>query len=69
MEFEQKEYRVLDAKNISHLPRGLVSRYQEWSRVILTVEVDKVAGTVRWKNDVDFDPGELYNTSKNLDDL
>lgn len=63
MEFDKKEYRILDMKKFLENDKGLLAEVRDSQEVFLNVEVDSVAGTVRWLNGVDFDPWSLYQNS------
>ncbi|MCH1627235.1 DUF2442 domain-containing protein [Fredinandcohnia sp. SECRCQ15] len=69
LEFENSDYRLLDMREFLHNKEGLMKEIINDIEVFMTAKLDEVAGTVMWANDVDFDPGILYESSISLDEL
>ncbi|MCM3624322.1 DUF2442 domain-containing protein [Brevibacillus borstelensis] len=69
MEFEQKEYRILDVKELLVEDSGLLAEIRDTVSIFITAKVDPVAGTVGWANGVDIDPLVLYYKSLDLEEL
>lgn len=69
LEFDKKEYRMLNIKKFLQSDNGVLADIRDNLDLFLTVDVDKVAGTVCWENGVDFDPAILYEKSIDVDSL
>ncbi|MCM3390247.1 DUF2442 domain-containing protein [Ureibacillus chungkukjangi] len=69
MEFENMEYRILDMKQFLTHDQGLLKQLRDDVNLFLSAELDDVAGTVRFSNNVDFDNMVLHESSLNLDDI
>lgn len=69
MEFEHREYRIMDIRAFLSQDSGLLIEIREDLNMFLTAKVDSLAGTVCWDNGVDFDPKILYESSKDIDEL
>lgn len=69
VEFDRKEYRMLNIKKFLQSDKGLLADVRDDLDLFLTVNVDQIAGTVCWKNGVDFDPNVLYENSIDVDSL
>ncbi|MRG86350.1 DUF2442 domain-containing protein [Salinibacillus xinjiangensis] len=51
LEFEKKEYRLLDKKFLES-DKGVLADIRDNIDLFLTVEIDETAGTVYWENGV-----------------
>lgn len=69
LEFDKKEYRMLNIKKFLQLDKGLLAEIRDDLDLFLTVNVDEIAGAICWKNGVDFDPSILYENSIDVDSL
>lgn len=69
MEFEKSDYRLLDMREFLHNEEGLMKEIINDIDVFMTAKLDEVAGTIRWANDVDFDPYILFKNSISLEEL
>ncbi|MFE8698257.1 DUF2442 domain-containing protein [Cytobacillus sp. FJAT-53684] len=69
MEFDNQEYRLLDMKELLHDEQGLLKDLCNDINLFLTAELDQVSGSIRWKNDVDFESSLLYEESQDLDEM
>lgn len=69
MEFEKNEYRVLDVRKFLQNDQGLLKDICNDVNLFMSAEIDEVAGTIRFSNEVDFDSNVLYEASQDLDDL
>ncbi|WP_337018379.1 DUF2442 domain-containing protein [Oceanobacillus massiliensis] len=69
LEFENSDYRLLDMREFLQNEEGLKEEIINDIEVFMTAKLDEVAGTIRWSNDVDFDPEILYKSSISLDEL
>lgn len=67
LEFESKEYRILDLKKFLQNDQGLMNDICNDINVFMSAELDDVAGTIRFKNDVEFDNTILYEASQYLE--
>lgn len=69
LEFNNKEYRVIDALPIfagKNSPMGaIVASYETFSKVFVIPE----CRTIGWANGVDLDPDVLYTTSTLIKEL
>lgn len=69
MEFNNKEYRLLNVKQFLKDDKGLLEEVRADIDMFRTAMVDNVAGTVAWGNGVDFQPEHLYSESVNIDHI
>ena len=69
MEFDNNEYRVLDIRKFLQNDQGLLKDICNNVNLFMSAELDEVAGTIRFSNEVDFDSNVLYEASQDLDDL
>lgn len=69
VEFDKKEYRMLDIKKFLQDDKGLLADVRDDLDLFMSVSVDDVAGTVAWSNGVDFDPEVIYRNSKDIDNM
>ncbi len=69
MEFENGDYRLLDMREFLQNEEGTVKDIINDVDVFITAKLDDVTGTIRWANEVDFDPEILYKSSISLDEL
>lgn len=67
LEFDKKEYRVLDVKRFLRDDKGLLADIRDDVELFMSVSVDTIAGTVTWPNEVDFDPEVIYKNSTDID--
>ncbi|MEK5233844.1 DUF2442 domain-containing protein [Lysinibacillus sp. FSL K6-0232] len=69
IEFENSDYRLLDMREFLRNEQGLMKELINHVDVFLAAMLDEVAGTIKWVNDVDFDPEILYKRSIPLDNI
>lgn len=69
MEFDNSEYRLLDMRKFLQNEEGLMKELISDVELFMTANLDKVAGTIRWPNGVDFEPDILFKNSIALDEL
>jgi len=66
MEFNAKEYRLLDIKQFLKNEKGKLAELCN-DDMFQTAKLDRKAGTVVWENGVDFDPEILFQASVSID--
>jgi Protein of unknown function (DUF2442) len=69
LEFDKKEYRMLDIKKFLKNDGGLLADIRDNVDQFMSVSIDNVSGTVCWSNGVDFDPEILYQNSVDVDTM
>lgn len=69
MEFENKEYRILDMQRFLQNDQGLLKDICNDINLFMSADLDEVAGTIRFSNEVDFDSNVLYEASQDLDEM
>lgn len=69
LEFDNGEYRLLDIKKFLQNDIGKFAELCIDIDMFQTAMLDRNAGTVVWKNGVDFDPEILYKSSINIDHI
>ena len=69
MEFDNKEYRILDMQKFLQNDQGLLKDICNDINLFMSAELDEVSGTIRFSNEVDFDSNVLYEASQDLDEL
>mgnify|MGYP000657531798 CR=1 FL=1 len=67
LEFNNCERRLFDLKEFLKGDIGLLGEIRNDIDLFKTVSVDRVSGTIRFANDMDFDPEILYQASKPMD--
>lgn len=69
LEFENKEYRILDMQKFLQNDQGLLKDICNDVNLFMSAELDEVAGTIKFSNEVDFDSNVLYEASHDLNEL
>ncbi|MDF1510679.1 DUF2442 domain-containing protein [Robertmurraya sp. DFI.2.37] len=69
LEFENKEYRIVDMKKFLQNEQGVMQDICNDINVFMSAELDDVVGTIRFKNDVDFDNTALYEAGQDLEKI
>jgi hypothetical protein len=69
IEFDNSEYRLLDMRRFLHNEEGLMTELINDVELFMTACLDKIAGTIRWENGVDFDPEILFKNSVALNEF
>lgn len=67
LEFNNFDRRILDIKEFLKGDGGLLEEISNDIDLFETVTVDRVSGTIRFANNMDFDPEILYQASKPID--
>ncbi|KIN51157.1 DUF2442 domain-containing protein [Bacillus subtilis] len=68
LEFDNREYRLLNMKGFLKNEKGVLAEILDID-MFRTARVDRIAGTVVFENEVDFDPEILYKSSVNIDHI
>nr|WP_259548259.1 DUF2442 domain-containing protein [Heyndrickxia oleronia] len=66
LEFDYREYRLLDIKQFLKNDKAKLAEIRDDVEMFKTAKLDRKAGTIVWKNGVDFDPEMLYQVSKRI---
>lgn len=69
LEFDYREYRLLDIKQFLKDDKGKLAEVRDDIEKFKTAKLDRIAGSVVWKNGVDFENENLYKTSINVDHI
>jgi len=69
MKFDNDEFRVINMKKFLAGTEGQMAEIRDNAVVFDTAELDSVAGTIKWKNGVDFEPASLYHNSVGIVEL
>lgn len=69
LEFENMEYRIVDLRKFLQNEQGIMQDICNDINVFMSAKLDDVAGTIRFKNDVDFDNTALYEAGQDLEKI